>query len=112
MFPNVNPTQMKSLMKQMGVKQEDVSAERVIIENMEKRIVIEPAYVQKITMQGQESWQISGESREELRVQEITDSDIDLVVEKTGVGRGSAKKALEANRGDIAEAIVSLIDKI
>ena len=60
MFGGINPGQMKTLMKQMGIKQEEISAERVIIECSDKNIIIEPANVQKMTMQGQESWQVTG----------------------------------------------------
>ena len=32
MFPGINPSQMKSMMKQMGIKPEEINAKRVIIE--------------------------------------------------------------------------------
>ena len=54
-------------------------------------------------MQGQESWQITGNSTEE----DNSEKDIDLIVEKTGKSEGDAKKALEET-GDIAEAILKL----
>jgi len=108
MFPGVNPSQMKALMKQMGIKQEEIDAERVIIEGKERKIIIEPASVQKIVMQGQESWQIVGESREESPKEGISQDDISMVMEKTGVSEKEAKKALEECHGDIAEAIVKL----
>ncbi|MBI3334322.1 nascent polypeptide-associated complex protein [Candidatus Pacearchaeota archaeon] len=105
MFPGVNPSQMKALMKQMGLKQEDIEAERVVIEKSDgNRIVISPANVQKITMQGQDSWQVTGEAREETG---IRTEDIRLVMEKTGVSEKDARDALEKT-GDIAEAILSL----
>ncbi len=104
----INPGQMKAMMKQMGIKQEDVDAVRVIIEKVDTKIVIEPVSVQKIIVQGQTSWQIGGEAREETKKAEISDSDIEMVAEKTGKNAKEAKKALEACGGDIAEAIMSL----
>ncbi len=107
MFGGVNPKQMQALMKQMGLKQEEIEADRVIIEQGEKRIVIEPANVQKITMQGQTSWQVTGEAKEETKAVEFSDSDVELVMEKTGKPRKEVEKALKETK-DIATAIVHL----
>ncbi len=108
MFGGINPSQMKAMMKQMGIKQEDIEAERVIIETADKRIIIEPASVQKIMMQGQITWQIGGDAREETKEEGIKEEDIQMVAEKTGKSEGEARKALEEAGGDIAEAIVKL----
>lgn len=107
MIGGINPAQMKAMMKQMGIKQEDIEAVRVIIEKEDSRIVIEPANVQKIVMQGQESWQITGESREEAKEVGISEDDILMVAEKSGKSKEEARKALEES-GDIAEAIIKL----
>ena len=108
MFGGINPSQMKAMMKQMGIKQEDIQAERVIIETVDRRIIIEPASVQKIMMQGQTTWQIGGDAREETKEESIKEEDIQMVAEKTGKSEGEARKALEEAGGDIAEAIVKL----
>ncbi|MEK6893632.1 MAG: nascent polypeptide-associated complex protein [Nanoarchaeota archaeon] len=110
MFGGVNPGQMKAMMKQMGIKQEEIDAQRVIIECSDRKIIIEPASVQKITMQGQESWQIGGEVREESKEAVISEEDIEMVIEKTGKSREEARRALEESKGDIAEAIVKLAE--
>lgn len=110
MFGGINPMQMKAMMKQMGIKQEEIEAERVIIESFEKKIVIEHPQVQKIVMQGQESWQITGEAHEETKESGISEADVDMVSGKTGRSKTEAKKALEESGGDIAEAIVKLSD--
>jgi nascent polypeptide-associated complex subunit alpha len=107
MFGGVNPKQMQAMMKQMGIKQEEIQADRVIIEQGEKRIIIEPASVQKITMQGQVSWQVTGEHREENKAVEFSEDDIILVMEKTGKPRKDVEKALKETK-DIATAIVHL----
>ena len=107
MFGGINPNQLKGMMKQMGIKQEEVETERVIIEKSDgNRIVIEPANVQKITMQGQESWQISGEAKEEAG--EASDEDVRLIMEKTGKSETQVRSVLEEVDGDIAEAIMML----
>jgi nascent polypeptide-associated complex subunit alpha len=107
MFGGVNPKQLQGLMKQMGLKQEEIEAERVIIEGKERRIIIEPASVQKITMQGQSSWQITGEAREEGKEVAFSDEDIELVMEKTGKSRKEVEFALKKTK-DIADAIIEL----
>jgi len=59
-------------------------------------------------MQGQETWQIMGDVKEEDESSGVREDDIKLVMEKTGKGDEEAKKALEETNGDIAEAIVKL----
>ncbi|MDP4039323.1 MAG: nascent polypeptide-associated complex protein [Candidatus Pacearchaeota archaeon] len=109
MLPGMNPKKMAAMMKQLGIKQEEVDALRVVIDKVDGgRIVIENPEVMKVNMQGQETWQISGESVEEEVEVEISDGDINLVVEKTGKSEGEVRKVLEEVDGDIAEAIVKL----
>lgn len=105
MMPNMDPKQMARAMKQMGINTVEVAAERVIIETGDEKIIIEPAQVTKITMQGQESFQISGTVRTE---QSMKDEDVELVMEKAGCTREQAVDSLKKSGGDIAEAILSL----
>ncbi len=106
MFGGIDPKKMQAMMKQMGIKQEEIEATRVIIERADGRIVIDSPSIQKITMQGNDSWQITGEAREdEVGIKE---SDVLLVMEKTGKKKEEATKALKESNGDIAEAIMSL----
>ena len=104
---NLDPKKMQAVMKQMGIKQEEIDALRVVIETPEKNIIVEPASVQKIVMQGQESFQVTGEAREETRESGISEDDIRMVMEKTGKSEDEARKALEKTH-DIAEAILEL----
>src|SRR3989338_862856 len=90
----LDPKKMQAMMKQLGINQEEIEAERVIIEKSDGRIVIESPGVQKIKMQGQESWQITGEAREENN-EGIKQEDIELVMEKTGKGEEEVREALE-----------------
>ncbi len=102
----MNPAKMKSMMKQLGIDQEEVDAKRVIIERENGKIIIDNPSVQKIKVKGEESFQITGEVREEA--EGIREEDVKLVMEKTGKNAAEAKKALEAAGGDIAEAILKL----
>lgn len=97
---------MQAVMKQMGMSQDQIPASRVTIEKPDDtKIVIDNPSVTKIKMQGQESFQISGEAREEGGTSE---ADIKTVMEKTGSSEEQAKKALENSAGDLAEAILKL----
>ncbi len=108
MFGGIDPKKMQAMMKQMGIKQDELEVERVVFECIGKRVVVEPANVVKIVMQGQESWQVTGEAREEAREAGISDADVMMVAEKAGVSKEDARKALEESNGDIAEAIMAL----
>ena len=99
---------MQGMMKKMGISQEDVPAEKVIIEKTDgsKTIITEPS-VQRIKMQGQESFQITGDSKEETSAPGISEEDINTIIEKTGVSKEKAKETLEKTN-DLAEAIMEL----
>ncbi|MBS3155285.1 Nascent polypeptide-associated complex protein [Candidatus Woesearchaeota archaeon] len=101
----MDPRLVKMALKKMGVKQEDIGASRVIIETVDnKKIFINNPQVSKVDMAGNVSFQISGDISEE----EFSEEDIRLVMEQTNVSREKAKKALENNSGDIAQAILEL----
>ena len=111
MFPGLgggmDPKKMQAMMRQLGMKQEEIDASRVVIEKTDKsKIIIENPSVAKITIQGNESFQISGDVREQG--EGISKEDIQTVMEKTNSSFKEAKKALEDANGDLAEAILSL----
>ena len=112
MIPGLNPKKMQAMMKQLGIKQEEIDALRVIIEKEDGKIVIENPSIVKVNMQGQETFQISGdiieESAEEEEETEDLEKDIDMIVEKTGKDKEEVALALEKNNGDIAETILEL----
>jgi len=101
---NLDPKKMNAMMKQMGIQQEEIDASRVIIEKSDGIIVIENPSVVKIKMQGQESFQISGEAKEEKG---FSEEDIKTVMEKTGASRKKAEETLKKT-GDLADAIIEL----
>ncbi len=108
MFPGLNPKKMQAVMKQMGIAQEDISASRVIIEKEDgSKIIIQNPSVTKIKMQGQESFQITGDISGETEEVGISEEDINAVVEKTGCTSEQAEKVLKST-GDLAEAILEL----
>lgn len=110
MMPGMNSKQMQQMLKQMGVSQKDLDAERVIIETSDKKYVFDAPQVQKISMQGQTSFQIIGDySEEEKEVEiDISEDDVAQVSEQANVSKDEARQALESTNGDIAEAIVKL----
>ena len=102
---NIDPKKMQAVMKQMGMSQEEVDASRVVIENEQGRIIIDNPSVTKVKMQGQETFQISGEVREESN--SISQEDIETIMEKTNCSEEEARKTLEKTM-DLAEAILEL----
>ncbi len=99
---------MEGMMRKMGISQETINAKRVIIEKTDgnKMIIEEPSIV-KIKMQGQESFQITGEAKEETGKVEIAKEDIKTIMEKTGCSESQARESLEKT-GDLAESILEL----
>jgi len=103
----MNPKKMQQAMKQMGIAQEEISAIRVIIEKEDSKIIIKNPTITKIKIQGQESFQISGDIKEENKIEEVSEEDIQTVTEKTGVNEEQARKTLEKTK-DLADAILEL----
>ena len=112
-MPNIDPRTLAKAMKKMGVQQTEIPAEEVIIRTGDKEIVISNPSVLKVSMMGQESFQISGEistrdkTSEDSQL-EISDEDIQTVASQSNCSEEEAKEALNNSHGDIAEAILSL----
>jgi nascent polypeptide-associated complex subunit alpha len=106
MFPGgMNPKQMGRMMRQMGIKNEEINATKVTIETNSEKLVFENPQVQLMEVQGQKTYTVIGNPKKESS---IPQEDIDMVKEQAEVSEEDAKKALEENDGDIAEAISSL----
>jgi nascent polypeptide-associated complex subunit alpha len=105
----MDPRQMKRLMQQFGIKSEELNVHKATLELEDKCIVIENPTVMVIEAQGQRTYMVVGNEREEpyehQEKQNIPEEDIELVAEKCNVSPEEAKKALEAADGDIAMAI-------
>ncbi len=113
MFPGMNPREMQKAMKRLGIKQDEIDAELVVIKTSEKDIVISNPHVSKINMMGQETFQISGDITEaEHSVKaEINEDDISTVMQQTSCTKEEAVEALEEASGNLAEAIMRLQQK-
>ena len=83
MFGGMNPKQMQGMMKKMGISQTALPVNRVVFEMNDSKLVIEDPSVIKIMMQGQESYQVTGEAHEES-TESFSDEDVAMVVEKSG----------------------------
>ncbi len=110
MKPNLNPKHMEKMMRSMGIVQTPIDALQVIIQTSDKEIVIEQPQVSKVTMMGQETYQVIGKAKERARKAdvEITGEDVDMVMEQTGVDEETARQALKDAKGDLAQAILDL----
>ena len=109
MLPNIDPRQMKHMMRQMGISSEEIEAKRVVIECLDKNLIIENPQITDMSMKGNRSFQIVGEViTEEKSSVKIEDDDIELVSKETGVSTEEAKMELEKEKGDIAKAILNL----
>jgi len=102
----MNPRQMKMMMKQLGMKTEEINAKRAIFELENGKIIIEQPSVTAIEQGGQKVFTVIGEPKEEKAM--VLEEDISLVAEQCKVSAEEAKKALEEAKGDIAEAIKKL----
>lgn len=103
-----NPKQMKKMMKQMGINMEEIDAEEVIIRKHDEELIFKNPQISKIIAKGQETFQITGEYETVQREVEVSDDDVQLVVEQTGASEEDARKALKEAKGDIAEATMKL----
>jgi len=111
MMPGVNPRQMQGMMKKMGITQQEIDAEVVIIkltDGNEIRI-INPS-VQKINMMGQKNYQISGDEQiiERDSTPNISEEDVETVAEQADVNKEKARQAIIKAKGDLAQAIIDL----
>ena len=114
----INPRQMKQAMRQMGITNEEIpNVTEVIIRTADKEIVISPASVNVMTMKGQKSFQVDGESFERPLGSsgeapaplQFNSEDIELVMAQTGCDKEKAVAALEACDGELAEAILKVM---
>jgi len=107
MFPGMNAAKMQGMMKKMGISQTQLPVRRVIFEMDDSNLVIENPAVIKIMMQGQESYQVTGEAVEES-AESFSDEDVEMVKDKTGKSDEEVRAALGESEGDIASAIIEL----
>jgi nascent polypeptide-associated complex subunit alpha len=106
---NINPRQMKAMMKKLGMNVEPIEdVESIVIKTPKGNYIFDSAEVSAMTMQGSTTYQITGDIRFEPATAEIPKEDITMVAASANVSEDKAKEALVATRGDIAEAIMRL----
>ncbi|MHC1605242.1 MAG: nascent polypeptide-associated complex protein [Candidatus Methanofastidiosia archaeon] len=110
-MPGMNPRKMQKLMKQLGMKQKEIEALKVIIETPKGNLIFENPQVTETQVQGQSTFQIVGKYTLQNREEEITEEDIKLVSEQAKVSKEKALEALKEAKGDLAQAIVELENK-
>ncbi len=108
MMPGMDPKQMKSMMKQMGMQMVEIDATEVVIKCADKEIVISNPQVSKVKAMGNETFQIVGEVSERSPevAEKFTAEDVKMVAEQAEVSEDKARAVLEETGGDIAEAIM------
>ncbi len=116
MFPGMDKRAMDAAMRKLGVQQQNLDAREVLIRlNSGKEIVVANPSVTKVTMMGQETFQVMGEFSERAeqgaQAQLFDDDDVKTVVEQAGVSETEAKAALARVNGDLAAAIMLLSEK-
>ena len=110
----MNPRNAKRMMQRMGMNMGEMpEVQEVIFKTNDKEIVVENAQVAVIDMGGQKIFQVTGEVSERALDGETTkvvipEEDAQLVADQTGKSVEDAKRALEANDGDLAKAILLL----
>lgn len=106
----MNPAQMKAMMRQLGIKSEDLDVRRVTIELTDGvKLVFDSPQVNAVDMKGNKTYTITGDAREERGpASAFTEEDVNMVAEQADVSKDAARNALEENDGDLAAAIAAL----
>lgn len=107
----------RRMMKQMGMKMNELGdIKQVILVGEKREIVIDGAAVTSINVSGQKMYQIAGGTETERKPEtvveekplEIPEEDVLLVAQQASVSMEQARAALEQSEGDLAQAILML----
>jgi nascent polypeptide-associated complex subunit alpha len=105
MMPGMNPKQLEGMLKQLGMKMENIEATQVTIKTDNGDITIDNPQVVKTTMKGQIVYQVSGQVEEAT----YNEEDVKLVMDQTGIkDKKKVEKALKESNGEVVEAIMKL----
>lgn len=106
----LNSRELSKAMQRMGIQQQEIEAQEVIIHCQDKDIIITNPQVAKVNMMGQDTWQITGNAEEKPRSSEpdIKEEDVQTVMQQAGKSRDEALKAIKSAKGDLAQAILNL----
>jgi nascent polypeptide-associated complex subunit alpha len=106
----INERQLQRMMKQMGIKMEEIDAVEVRIIGKEYDYIIKNPKITKVVAQGEEVLQIQGEiEKVEKEKLPFTEEDIKIVMEQTGCSREEAIDGLKKVNGEPAEAIIEIM---
>lgn len=110
MIPGMNPRKMNQMMRKMGISQQEIEATQVIIRTSEQEYIFKSPQVSKVNMGGQETYQIIGvpELQSLSSNPDISEEDIQTVMDGTGVQKEKALEAIQNCEGDLAQAILNL----
>ncbi len=117
----VSARELQKLLKRLGIatQAQELKATRVVIELEDgRRLVAENPQVMMLRLGGNTLVNIMAPTFEEEKpvVEEVekpkfTEEDVKLVAEQAGVSLEEARRALEETGGDIAEAILRLMER-
>lgn len=118
MMRRVSPRQTKRMMRQMGMKMDELAGvEEVVFRLADKELVVESPSVTALEIQGQRVFQVMGEKVVERALgtaaarPEPNPEDVHLLVAQTGASAEEAKRALQESGGNLAEALLWLQGK-
>lgn len=104
---------MSQMMKKLGINVNEIDGvQKIVIQCADKDYVFTNASVSVMKAQGSETWQISGSPTVEMHDVKLvfSDDDVQMVRDATDCDEATARGALEASGGGLAEAIVALSD--
>lgn len=109
----ISPREARRMMQRMGLSMNLIPDVReVVIRTESKEILIESPEVSVLDLRGQRIYQImGGEIREKSIERKITipEEDVQLVAQQANVTLEQARAALEQTNGDLAQAILLLM---
>ena len=108
MFGKMDPKKMQGMMKKLNMKVDEIPAEEVIIKCKGRTITISNPEVMLVDMMGKDVYQVTGTVSESGQ---LSDSDIQMVMEQTGKDRETVVSKLEELNNDLAKAIMELKEK-
>ncbi|HEX2066747.1 MAG TPA: nascent polypeptide-associated complex protein [Candidatus Thermoplasmatota archaeon] len=128
----MDPRQMAMMMRKLGIEMRDVEhVQEVVVRTRDREYRFAKPSVSVMKAQGSETWQVQGRPQvaelgaaaspkpaapalsasapaEPAAPLAIPEEDVRMVAEQSGRDAATARKALEASGGDLAEAIVRL----
>ncbi|MEM4264057.1 MAG: nascent polypeptide-associated complex protein [Candidatus Woesearchaeota archaeon] len=110
MIPGMSSRDMAKAMQRLGIQQVEIDAKEVVVKTTDKELIFKSPKVSKVNLMGQETYQIIGKPEERpLKTEpEISEEDIQTVMDQTGTNHDDALAAIKQNKGDLAAAILQL----